>query len=68
MASERVQRWPLTVSAYEYSIVHKVGKAHANAVAFSGFPLPDTPAELQNLATMYLQCKSLNQLQLISKG
>ena len=44
MASGRVQRWALTLAAYEHSIVHKVGTANANADAFSRLPLPDTPS------------------------
>ena len=35
MASGRVQRWALTLATFEYSIVHKAGKAHANADALS---------------------------------
>ena len=42
MASGRVQRWALTLAAYEYSIVHKAGTAHANADALSRLPLPET--------------------------
>lgn len=35
MASVGVQRWALTLAAYEYLIVHKAGTAHANADALS---------------------------------
>ena len=44
MASGREQRWALTVADYEYSIVHKAGKAHVNADALSRLPLPDKPS------------------------
>ncbi len=40
MASARIQRWALTLSAYQY----RAGKKNANADALSRLPLPDTPA------------------------
>ena len=43
MVSGKVQRWDLTPAAYEYSIAHKAGTAHANADALSRFPLLDMP-------------------------
>lgn len=43
MASARIQRWALTLSAYQYSIEYKAGSDNANADAFSRLPLPDTP-------------------------
>ncbi|XP_061570028.1 uncharacterized protein K02A2.6-like [Cololabis saira] len=45
MGSPRVQRWAVTLSAYEYNIVYKPGKHHANADALSRLPLPDTAPE-----------------------
>ncbi|XP_035806354.2 uncharacterized protein K02A2.6-like [Amphiprion ocellaris] len=44
MASARVQRWALTLSAYQYRILYKAGSENANADAFSRLPLPDTPS------------------------
>ncbi len=44
MASARIQRWALTLSAYQYRIVYRAGKENANADALSRLPLPDTPA------------------------
>ena len=44
MVSERVQRWALTLAAYEYSIVHKGGTAHASADVLRRLPLPDMPS------------------------
>ncbi|CAC5401677.1 unnamed protein product [Mytilus coruscus] len=38
MAAARLQRWALTLSAYEYSIVYKEGKNNANADALSRLP------------------------------
>ena len=43
MASARVQRWALTLSAYDYAIDYKPGSKHANADGLSRLPLPDQP-------------------------
>ena len=43
LASARIQRWALTLGAYDYSIQYKPGTAHANADVFSRLPLPDSP-------------------------
>ncbi|XP_028304146.1 uncharacterized protein K02A2.6-like [Gouania willdenowi] len=45
MASARVQRWALTLSAYQYRIEYKAGSENANADAFSRLPLPETPSQ-----------------------
>uniref|UniRef100_A0A3B3B4L9 Gypsy retrotransposon integrase-like protein 1 n=1 Tax=Oryzias melastigma TaxID=30732 RepID=A0A3B3B4L9_ORYME len=45
MGSPRVQRWAVMLSAYEYDIVYKPGKSHANADALSRLPLPETTPE-----------------------
>ena len=39
MASPRLQRWAVTLAAYEYTIVYKVGRDHANVDALSRLPL-----------------------------
>ena len=44
MASARLQRWALTLSAYNYTIKYKSGKQQGNVDALSRFPLPDSPA------------------------
>ena len=46
MASARIQRWALTLSAYNYTIAYKPGAAHANADGLSRLPLPDQPSEI----------------------
>ena len=46
MASGRVQRWALTLAAYEYSIAYKEGRTHANADALSRLPLPEVPSRI----------------------
>ncbi|XP_038590459.1 uncharacterized protein K02A2.6-like [Micropterus salmoides] len=43
MASPRIQRWAVTLRAYEYTIVYKEGKYHNNADALSRLPLPEKP-------------------------
>ena len=42
MASSRIQRWALTLGAYQYSICHRSGSSMANADALSRLPLSDT--------------------------
>ena len=40
LGSPRVQRWAILLRAYEYNMVYKPGKDHANADALSRLPLP----------------------------
>ena len=55
MVSARVQRWALTLAAYDYSIRYKAGKTLCDADALSRLPRPvttdtdGTPAELIQL-------------------
>ena len=46
MASARIQRWALTLSAYDYRIKFKAGLENANADLLSRLPLPETPARV----------------------
>ena len=46
MASARLQRWALKLSAYQYKIAHKPGKDNANADVLSRLPLPEYPKEV----------------------
>ena len=46
MASSRIQRWALTLGAYQYSIQHQPGKKMGNADALSRLPLPEHPEVL----------------------
>ncbi|XP_063052002.1 uncharacterized protein K02A2.6-like [Engraulis encrasicolus] len=39
MTSPRIQRWAVTLAAYEYTIIYKAGREHTNADAFSRLPL-----------------------------
>ena len=43
MAAAKIQRWALTLVAYDYSIDCKPGPEHANADALSRLPLPVSP-------------------------
>ena len=45
MASARIQRWALTLSAYNYNIEYRPGKQLANADLLSRLPLSDTIAD-----------------------
>ncbi|KAL5473476.1 hypothetical protein EMCRGX_G027965 [Ephydatia muelleri] len=46
MASSRIQRWALTLSAYSYKMVFKSGKQQANADALSRLPLQTTVGDI----------------------
>ena len=45
MASARLQRWALILSAYKYTIRYKPGDKMANADGLSRLPLPEAPKE-----------------------
>ena len=42
LASAHIQRWVLTLSAYDYQIRYKPGKINSNADTLSRLPLPDS--------------------------
>ena len=44
LASARIQRWALTLSAYNYKIQYKPGKDNSNADVLNRLPLPDCPS------------------------
>ena len=46
LASARIQRWALALSAYEYNIVYKSGNSNTNADLLSRLPLPETIADV----------------------
>lgn len=46
MASARLQRWALLLSAYQYSISYRPGEKLANADGLSRLPLPEAPSEV----------------------
>ena len=59
MASARVQRWALTLSAYDYKIQYIPGKDNANADVFSHLPLPVQPKEVPMPEELVLLLESL---------
>ena len=46
MTSARLQRWALTLSAYQFDIVHRKGDLNSNADALSRLPLLDQPTDI----------------------
>ena len=58
MAAARIQRWALTLAAYNYTIKYKPGIEHGNADALSRLPLPirpqTTPLLAETVRTMEL--------------
>ena len=58
MAAARIQRWALTLAAYNYTIKYKPGIEHGNADALSRLPLPvrpqTTPVPAETVRTMEL--------------
>jgi len=46
MASARLQRWALTLGAYDYRISYRPSRDHANADMFSRLPLPESPQDI----------------------
>ena len=47
MAASRIQRWSLTLGAYEYNIQYRPGSKMGNADALSRLPLPDHPIDTE---------------------
>ena len=66
MASARVQRWALILSAYDYTIVHKAGRDNQVADALSRLPLPDTPADVPLPGESVLLLQYLQESPIIS--
>ena len=60
LASSRIQRWALTLGAYEYGIEYKPGSNHANADILSRLPLPEAPEEVPLPPEIVLMLEFLN--------
>ena len=60
MASAHLQRWALTLSAYDYTIGYKPGDQHVNAEALSHLPLPDHPKDVPLPRKLVLLFEMLN--------
>ena len=46
LALAQIQRWALTLSAYDYTIVYRPGTEMANADSLSRLPLPEAPVSV----------------------
>ena len=64
MASARLQRWALTLSAYTYTIKYKSGKQQGNADALSRFPLADVPTSVPTPAETIAVLEHLSTISL----
>jgi hypothetical protein len=60
LASARIQRWALTLSAYDYTIRYRPGRGHANADLFSRLPLPETLRDVPMPADTVLLMETLH--------
>ena len=62
LASARIQRWALTLAAYDYHIVYKAGANHGNADMLSRLPLPSAPSTVPTPGETILVMDMLNSL------
>ena len=60
MASVRIQRWALTLAAYDYRIKFKRGQDNANADLLSRLPLPETPVSIPTPGETVLLMEALD--------
>ena len=60
MASARIQRWALTLGAYDYRIRYKSGSDNNNADGLSRLPLPHIPADVPQPAETVLLMERLD--------
>ena len=67
MTSARIQRWALTLSAYDYDIVFKPGSENANADVLSRLPLPDHPTSVPQPQETVLLMETLQMSPVTSK-
>ena len=66
MASSRIQRWALTLSAYTYAIQNKSGKQQANADALSRLPLKERPDVVPVPGDTILMMEALDSSSVVS--
>ena len=59
LASARLQRWALILSAYDYIITYHPGVKHANADSLSRLPLPHSPSTTPQPADIVLLMETL---------
>ena len=67
LASARIQRWALTLGAYDYAIRYKPGTAHANADVLSRLPLPDSSPTEETPGEITLSINMLQSLPVLAK-
>ena len=60
MAASRIQRWALTLSAYEYTIIYHPGKDQGHTDALSHLPLPQTHTVVPVLGNLLLLLEHLD--------
>ena len=58
--SARIKRWSLFLSMYEYALIFRGTKAHANADALSRLPLSMEPATIETIPELVLLTEHLN--------
>ena len=61
LASSRIQRWALTLSAYSYTMEFKAGKLQANADALSRLPLQNSEGDVPIPGDTVLLLETLDQ-------
>ena len=66
-ASACIQRWSLTLAAYEYTLVTRRTNAHANADALSRLPLADSIQEPPILAELILTLEQFQDTPITDK-
>ncbi len=66
MASARIQRWALTLSAYDYHIEFKPGSLNSNADVLSRLPFPEEPVEVPLPGETILLMENLQALPVTS--
>ena len=63
LASARLQRWALTLGAYDYTITYKPGPQHCNADVLNRLPLPNSPENVlvpqETVMAMEMLCVSI---------
>ena len=60
-ASSRIQRWSLTLGAYDYTLKFRNTQNHANADALSRLPLAEAPANTKAPVETVLMMEMLNE-------
>ena len=67
-ASACIKRWSLFLSMYEYTLIFRGTKAHANADALTRLPLSVEPATIETLPELVLLTEHLNDSPVTAKG